>query len=205
MLDLLFADPLSFIIYLVSIVIAITIHEFSHAWVADKLGDPTPRLAGRLTLNPLAHLDPIGTLALLIARFGWGKPVPIDPYNLASPKKDEALISLAGPASNLILAVILSLILRFSPIPLPVYLFFIIIVLNISLALFNLLPIPPLDGSKILTGILPKDLAWQFEENLSRYSTILLIFIVFPLFGQRSIAAIIILPIIEIMLKILIP
>src|SRR3989344_1658008 len=103
MFGLLFNDSLEFILWTISIVLAITIHEFAHAFAADRLGDPTPRLMGRLTLNPLAHLDPLGTLLLLIARFGWGKPVIFDPFNLRNPRRDSAIISLAGPVSNILL------------------------------------------------------------------------------------------------------
>src|SRR3990167_10883511 len=107
-----FSNPLLLILWLAALIIAVTIHEFAHAFAADRLGDPTPKLMGRLTLNPLAHLDVLGTLMLLIARFGWGKPVQIDPFNLQNPRRDSALIALAGPLSNLLLAVVLSLILR---------------------------------------------------------------------------------------------
>src|SRR3990167_10568404 len=95
-----------FVFFIPALLIALTVHEFSHALVADKLGDPTPRLMKRLSLNPLNHLDPIGTLMLLFFHFGWGKPVPFDPFNLRHPRRDAALISLAGPVSNLILAAI---------------------------------------------------------------------------------------------------
>src|SRR3972149_2555477 len=104
MLGQLFNNPLAFVFWALALILAITIHEFAHALAADRLGDPTPRLMGRLTLNPLAPLDPLGTLMLLIARFGWGKPVQFDPFNLRHPRRDSALISLAGPASNLIMA-----------------------------------------------------------------------------------------------------
>ncbi len=96
------------IIAFASLLIAVTIHEFSHAFVADRLGDPTARSYGRLTLNPLAHLDPLGTIMLFIAHFGWGKPVPIDPYNFKYPRRDEILVSFAGPLSNFILALVFS-------------------------------------------------------------------------------------------------
>jgi Zn-dependent protease len=196
----LFANPISFIIWAFSLLIAVDIHEFAHAWIADRLGDPTPRAYGRLTLNPLAHLDPVGTLMLLLTRFGWGKPVPIDTYNLENPRRDSALISLAGPASNLILATILSVIGHWSLVighflaPL--------IILNVSLAIFNLLPIPPLDGSKILLGLLPTNLAFEWETIFSQYGLLLIIFLVFPFFG-RSLASIIILPIINLILDLL--
>src|SRR3989344_291453 len=102
----------SFIFYIISLVIAITIHEFAHAFVADHLGDPTPRLQGRVTLNPLAHLDPMGTLLLFIVHFGWGKPVQFDPFNLRNPRRDAALISLAGPATNLVTATVASIVMQ---------------------------------------------------------------------------------------------
>ncbi len=95
MLDTLFSNPLIFTGWLVSLVIAITVHEFAHAFAADRLGDPTPRLQGRLTLNPLSHLDPLGTILLILVRFGWGKPVQFDPYNLENPRRDSAIISFA--------------------------------------------------------------------------------------------------------------
>lgn len=198
----LFTNPLSFFIWFFALLIAVDIHEFSHAWMADHLGDPTPRINGRLTLNPLAHLDPIGTLMLLIARLGWGKPVPIDPYNLENPRRDAALISLAGPASNLILATILSVFtgllnhwvigLFLSP----------IIILNVSLAIFNLIPIPPLDGAKILFGLLPRDLAFEWEEILREYGLIILVFLLFPFTGTPLVAYLI-LPIINFILDLL--
>src|SRR4030042_6600170 len=103
MLQYLFTNPFSFAIWAAALLVAITIHEFAHAWTADHLGDPTPRLTGRLTLNPLAHLDPIGTLMLLIIRLGWGKPVTVDPFNLRHPKRDMALISLSGAVANFLL------------------------------------------------------------------------------------------------------
>lgn len=220
MLELLFSSPLSFLFFIIGLLVAIDIHEFSHAWAADKLGDPTPRANGRLTLNPLAHLDPFGTLALFITRFGWGKPVPIDPYNLQNPRRDSALISLAGPASNLILAGLLSLVLKLPLItthypgfaedpvqaiasPGLITLLVPIIIINVSLAIFNLLPIPPLDGSKILLGFLPKNLAYELEESLEQYGLILLLFILFPLFGSRSLASLVIAPVIEFILNFL--
>lgn len=205
MFSLLFNNPLVFIIFCLGLLVAVTIHEFAHAWVADKLGDPTPRLAGRLTLNPLAHLDPIGTLALLIARIGWGKPVPIDPYNLPNPRRDAALISLAGPASNLILAIILALVIKIiHPQLFITQLLIPIITINVGLAIFNLLPIPPLDGSKILVGFLPKKWGIKAAEELSQYGIFLLILLIFPFFGGASLASQIIYPIIELILNLLI-
>jgi len=108
------SNPMSLLFVAAALLSAITVHEFAHAFMAERLGDPTPRLQGRLTLNPLAHLDPLGTLMLFIIGFGWGKPVQFDPYNLKNPRRDAALISFAGPLSNIILASILSIVLRFS-------------------------------------------------------------------------------------------
>src|SRR3990167_6638057 len=112
MLSYLFSNPFLFFIYLIALLVAIAIHEFSHAFAADYLGDPTPRLAGRLKLNPLIHIDTLGLLFLLFFGFGWGKPVGFDPFNLKNPRRDAAIISLAGPISNFILAIILALSLR---------------------------------------------------------------------------------------------
>src|SRR5258708_27624096 len=110
MLNLLLSNPLIFLLTFGGLIISLSVHEFSHALVADRLGDPTPRMQGRVTLNPLAHLDPIRTILLLLTRFGWGKPVQFDPYNLQNPLRDSALIALAGPAAHLLIAVAISLL-----------------------------------------------------------------------------------------------
>jgi len=178
------------IFFIIGLIIALSIHEFSHAFVADRLGDPTPRAHGRLTLNPLAHLDPLGTLMLVVARFGWGKPVPIDSYNLKNPKRDEALIGLAGPLSNILLSFLLGFLVRFFPSLITII--FPIISINLSLAIFNLLPIPPLDGSKIFLNLLPVDTAQNWEEELNRFGPIILIALIFlPLAGSNLISLII--------------
>lgn len=192
---------LSLIIWAIALLIAITIHEFSHALAADKLGDPTASLAGRISLNPLKHLDPIGTLMLLFFRFGWGKPVPFDPFNLRHPKRDSALISLAGPASNLILASLLALLIRFLPSVLSV-LAIPLIIMNINLAVFNLLPIPPLDGAKILYGFLPRSWADEYNDFMGSYGSILLILLILPI-GGSSLAINLILPVINLLLHFL--
>lgn len=137
------------------VLFALSAHEFMHAYVSWRLGDPTAKQAGRLTLSPWAHLDPIGTLMLVLLRFGWAKPVPIVPANYRNPAKGIFLVSLAGPATNFALALLFSLVLRFTEAfaPLPWYgtLFLINgVALNLSLFLFNLIPVPPLDGSGIL-------------------------------------------------------
>lgn len=148
--------PIEFIAFLIALIAAVTVHEFMHAFVADRLGDPTPRMAGRLTPNPLAHLDPLGSIMLLIAGFGWGKPVPINSQNFTNPVTDELLVALAGPASNLVQAVIAGYLARTFAVSAPVLASVCVLVvqLNVFLMLFNLIPIPPLDGSKALRLIL---------------------------------------------------
>jgi len=187
MLSTLFTNPIIFLIWAVSLVVALTIHEYAHAKVADTLGDPTPRANGRVTLDPRAHLDPLGTVLILIVGFGWGRPVEFDPYNLRNPKRDTALIALAGPASNILLAIILSIVSNFfvagsllaGVIPF-------MIMINISLAIFNLVPVFPLDGEKILKGLLPHDLAVEYENLMRQYGTLILIMLLLPLAGGTS-------------------
>ena len=210
MLDFLFTNPLYFVLWIIALLVAITIHEFAHAWAADQLGDPTAKLQGRLTLNPLAHLDPVGTIAMLIFRFGWGKPVPVDPYNLKDPRKDSALISLAGPASNFLLAIILSLFLRLLPIinlnsSILNLILTPIIIMCVMLGVFNLLPFHPLDGGKILIGILPEDLAKDWDGILSQYGFFLLLLFIFPLIGGNSLITLIISPFVNFILSFLLP
>src|SRR5689334_15252656 len=196
---------LEFFAGLFALIIAITIHEFSHAITADRLGDPTPRSDGRVSLNPLRHLDPMGTLMLLVFHFGWGKPVQFDPYNLSHPRRDSAIISLAGPISNLSLAILLSLINKFLTIsPMFSILINYTIFLNISLAIFNLVPVYPLDGEKILAGILPRDLSYEFQSIMRRYGMIILVLLVLPVFGSSPINSLIS-PIISFFTNLLIP
>lgn len=178
MISLLFQSPLTFFLLAGALIISICIHEFSHTFAADKLGDPTARYLGRLTLNPKAHLDPIGTAFLLFVGFGWGKPVPFNPLNLRNPKRDAALISLAGPASNFILAIILSFPLRYFGMNSLFGVFLGLTVLyNLTLGFFNLIPFGPLDGNKVVYGFLPYNLANQWED-LQRYGTFILLFLV---------------------------
>lgn len=163
------------------LLVTITIHEFAHALVADRLGDPTPRLAGRLTLNPISHIDPIGLLALVLVRFGWAKPVPINPYNFKNVRQGTMLVSIAGPLSNFFVAWILAIIFRI--VPLADYSVLqqgldYAIWINIALAVFNLIPIPPLDGSKIFDQFIP----YQYMEFLRQNG--LLILLVFIMFGS---------------------
>ena len=202
MLSELFSNPILFFVWAISLVIAVTIHEFAHAIAADKLGDPTPSLDGRVTLNPLKHLDPVGTIMLLLFRFGWGKPVPFDPFNLKHPKRDSALIALAGPASNLILATILSLATKLTGSPILTLISIPLIMMNVNLAIFNLLPVPPLDGSKILYGLLPTDWADEYNHFMHSYGQILLILLILPI-GGSSLAINLILPVINFLTRLL--
>lgn len=161
MLFSIFQQPDIFVFLLVSLVIAITIHEFSHAWMATRLGDGTAKHLGRLTLNPLSHLDIMGTLMILVVGFGWGKPVPYNPAHVSRGRFGEMLIAISGPLSNIVVAFIAALpgriyLLQHQALPEgQIYTFLAVLVtLNIFLAAFNLIPIPPLDGSKILYLIL---------------------------------------------------
>ena len=175
------------IVALPGIIIAMVIHEWAHARVAYALGDYTPKLDGRLTLNPAAHVDIFGLLMLFIVHFGWAKPVRINANNFANPRRDDILVSLAGPASNLItafLTLVLIVILLKVGVPLTEgasAVLQMIMIININFAIFNMLPIPPLDGSHILRNLLPYELAYKFAM-LERYSfIILLIFLMTPI------------------------
>jgi len=168
--------------------LGLTIHEYAHAWAANRLGDPTARLEGRLTLNPLAHLDPIGTVAIFLIHFGWARPVPVDARYFKNPRRDMILVSAAGPASNLLLAVAMAFVLTAVPwraVP-PEWHWLAIPVgsmleagvgANLVLMVFNLLPIPPLDGSRVLSGLLPLRQALAFSRL--EPSGFLLIFLLF--------------------------
>ncbi len=202
-----FLHPLNFLLYFLSLIIAITIHEFAHAYTADKLGDPTPRLQGRLTLNPLAHLDPLGTLMLFLVRFGWGKPVQFDPFNLRNPRKEAAIISFAGPLSNLALATICSILIRIlSPFGTDLIGNFLsqLIFLNVVLAVFNLIPIHPLDGFKIVGGLLSHEQAREWY-GLERYGIIFLMLLLIPIFSATPPIQLLISPPINFLLNLFLP
>ncbi len=174
------------------ILFAVTIHEMAHGWAAYRLGDPTAKLAGRLTLNPVKHLDPVGTFVFFVTQaIGWAKPVPVNPYNFSNPRQGMMWVSLAGPGANLLVAALSAFFLRtfwgaahtvgpaghFFAVPLTA-MAYISVQINVGLAIFNLLPIPPLDGSKVLAALLPASmLGWyhQFE----RYGFFIILLLVF--------------------------
>lgn len=206
-----FTNPIAGLFFLLSIVTAVTVHEFAHAKSADMLGDPTPATLGRVTLDPRAHLDLMGSILFLLIGFGWGKPVPFDPYNLDNPKRDAAIIALAGPGSNFIMAGISSGILYMFTLIEPNAWILIgqgflqtFIWINLVLGIFNLLPFAPLDGFKIVGGILSDDQAAQWY-GLERYGIIFLLFFIFPFAGGQSMLQLFLTPIIQTLVGILIP
>ncbi len=182
--DLLFSSPIVALAWIVAMVLSISLHEFAHAWMAYTLGDNTAKDLGRLTVNPLKHLDIVGTLLLIFAGFGWGRPVPFNPYNLKYQRWGPAFVSLAGPLMNIVLAAIFAVILKlfviYSAIPFEnglIQLLNAMIVINVVLAVFNLIPIPPLDGSKVIYAFLPAR-ALGAVMAFERWGSYLLIFVV---------------------------
>ena len=178
-------DPQVIVLLIPALVFSLSFHEFSHAWMAYRLGDSTAARMGRLTLNPMSHLDPIGSLALIFMGFGWAKPVPVDTRYLKNPRKDMVKVAAAGPISNIILAIIGALVLRIlfgtDLLSNSVKTFFIIFMqINITLAVFNLLPVPPLDGSQILAPFIEKqfgpDIVWKMQVYGPRVLFIIIIF-----------------------------
>lgn len=201
-------DPAVQIILIPVIIFALSFHEFSHGWMAYRFGDPTAKNAGRLTLNPMAHLDIFGSLALYFMGFGWAKPVPVDPRYLANPKRDMMWIALAGPISNLMVAflsgVLLSILLRMGFISGQSSLTMVLIMslqINLVLAIFNFIPIPPLDGSRILGGLIP----YKYQNELAKFEfygpRVLMGLIILSMFTRINIFSIIISPIMTIFLK----
>ena len=184
------------ILSVVILILSVILHEVSHGFMADRLGDPTARLAGRLTLNPLKHIDPIGSIIVPLITslagftFGWAKPVPYNPYNLKNRRQGEFLIALAGPAANLVIALIFGTILRFMDLNAPgiapfVTIISYIVIINIVLAVFNLIPLPPLDGSKILFSVLPNQYG-RVRMVLEQYAPVFVLIVVFFLWQILS-------------------
>jgi len=179
-------NTLELIVSIIILLMSVVIHELSHGYMAEMLGDPTPRLQGRLTLNPLKHIDPIGSIivpiitSLVGLTFGWAKPVQWNPYNVKNRRMGELVISLAGPVSNMLIAIVFGLIVRFWGYMLTdsftkIALF--IVSINIILAVFNFIPIPPLDGSKVLFSILPPKMG-KVREAIEQYSIFLFLFMI---------------------------
>lgn len=190
-------DIAGFILLAVAFIIALSLHEYGHAFAATLQGDPTAKLAGRLTINPMRHLDPVGTFMLVMVGFGWGKPVPFAPNKLRSARFGAALVGIAGPMVNIILAFLAAFVLTQLSQAGPPGLFgrFIVIglYLNVGLALFNLMPIPPLDGSRILSALLPpqKQEIIYFLDKWGFVFLLLFAFILFPAFARPIIDAVV--------------
>ncbi|MFO8058286.1 MAG: site-2 protease family protein [bacterium] len=197
-------DILFYLLFIPNMLFALSIHEFSHAGSAYVLGDDTAALEGRVSLNPLVHIDPLGLIAFFIIHFGWAKPVPVNPSRMGNPRRDNLLVSLAGPGSNLVLGVLLLLVARMllggadptgKTMKMVLGLVFIGAQLNIGLCFFNLIPIPPLDGGHILEALLPPELGRKLEPYL-QYGPYIFIGLIFAsvFLGWRIFAYIIILP-----------
>jgi len=176
-----------FLLRIPPLLFALTIHEYAHAYAAYLCGDPTAKLRGRLTFNPIVHLDPIGALCLLFAPFGWARPVPVNPYNFRHPRRDDIFVSLAGVTANIATAVVVAIILRIagpthafsSPLARHFWVMLqILLFMSVGLFLFNLIPIPPLDGSHVLRNMLPYDKAAAYERLAPALSLALLVLVV---------------------------
>lgn len=182
---------------IIIVMLSAVIHEVMHGYMADSLGDPTARYQGRLTLNPLKHLDPFGSVILPMLLvfsgspifFGWAKPVQYNPFNLKPWRFSEALVAAAGPLSNLIIAIIFGLIIRLGMFPAGINaMFFLVVVVNVMLCFFNLIPIPPLDGSKVLSALLPRSLAvdydhWRSRMEFNPFLGMMLVLVIIIVFG----------------------
>jgi Zn-dependent protease len=188
---------LTILITIVILIMSVVLHELSHGYVAELLGDPTPRLQGRLTVNPLKHLELFGSVIVPIITslahftFGWAKPIEWNPYNIKNRRLGEFLISAAGPLANLLIALIFGLIIRYGLSSLPIsflYMSGYVVEINITLAIFNLIPIPPLDGSKILFSLLPPSMSYV-RRGFERHAVFLVLVVVF--FLWRFVAPII--------------
>ncbi|MCF7793470.1 MAG: site-2 protease family protein [Candidatus Cloacimonetes bacterium] len=207
---------LQIIIQLPILLISLTIHEYSHGYVAYRLGDDTAKRAGRLTLNPISHIDPLGLIMLFIARIGWAKPVPINPYNFNDQKRDMAISAAAGPLSNfafaIILSVIFNLIKRANPEILHtassvsqfwLSMLLYAILINLALGIFNLIPVPPMDGSKILGGFLSDEAYYKYTAQEQKGAQILMIVLVVSFVFRLNIIGAIIMPPLNFFLKLL--
>ncbi|MFA6814588.1 MAG: site-2 protease family protein [Candidatus Pacebacteria bacterium] len=204
MLGLLFSSPLAFFLILIGLLLSISFHEAAHCFVTDKLGDPTPRVMGRLTLDPRAHLDPLGTLLIVLTGFGWGKAAPYDPYNLKSPVRDTAIIAAAGPLTNILIAILLALLTRLLGGNLIAVFAEFLIHINLALALFNLLPVYPLDGGKIMRAILPRESSLEYEATMERYGQFILLFLILPIFNGQSAVVQLLGPVINLLTNLLV-
>jgi Zn-dependent protease len=180
------------ILVAIFLLVAFPIHEFSHAMAAYRLGDGTAKMFGRLTLNPIVHFDPMGGLLLALTAisgsgllFGWAKPTPVNPSNLRDRRNGEVLVAIAGPASNLVMAVVGGIVWRslrlmqVEPPPVLVNVLYIFVAVNIALAVFNMIPIPPLDGSALLFRLVSPATAWQLRPMLAQYGSLLLLVVIF--------------------------
>ena len=189
-------EPATLIARVLVLLVAFTLHELAHALTADYLGDPTPRRMGRISLNPLVHLDMMGTIMLIISGFGWAKPVMVNPFNMrGDPRRSMAIVAVAGPLTNILLAVIFAMPFRFGLAEIEIttsgnfpslgFVLFQFVWINLILAFFNIIPIPPLDGSRILFAILPADMAYQLRP-LEQYGFLILFALIFlvPNFTQ---------------------
>ena len=196
------------------LLITLTIHEFSHGYVAYLLGDDTAKRAGRLTLNPISHIDPVGLLMLFIVHIGWAKPVPVNPYNFKNQKRDMAITAAAGPASNFVTAIILSIVYNLLKTTNPImdsivvqFFFFMLqyaILINLALGIFNLIPIPPMDGSKILGGFLSDEAYYKYTAQERKGAQILMIIFAISFVFKLNIIGAIIIPPLNFFLKLLI-
>ena len=173
-----------FLFYIPGLLLALTVHEFAHSWVSYRLGDPTPKSQGRLSFNPLNHIDPIGFIMMIVFRFGWCKPVEINPFYYKNKRQGMLMVALAGPAANFLTALLVALLFGLLTIVLPVSILFNtylikvllgILMYNVNLGLFNLIPIPPLDGSKVLEGLLPVRESFTYMNFMNRYGLLILL------------------------------
>jgi Zn-dependent protease len=192
-------DAASIILIAIFLLVAFPVHEFFHAYAAYRLGDGTAKMFGRLTLNPVVHFDPLGGLLLIVSVlssgfvFGWAKPTPVNPSNLRDRRNSEVIVALAGPASNLVMALLAALLFRvlttvglfhLRPAGLPENILFGFVLYNILLAIFNMIPIPPLDGATLLWRYLPPQLVWQWRPVLTQYGFLILLLFIFTI-GPR--------------------